>query len=1159
MRNLLPAQINARVSTTLSRSRKVAGPGEIFRPLAFLLFSILTGCSREDTARLSFNETIQPILSENCYGCHGPDSSSRKAGLRLDRAESAYAPHEKFAPAIIPGKPDRSPLIRRVEAKDAKERMPPPEAHKTLKPEQIALLRQWIKEGAHYEPHWAFITPKRPPVPQSVTGNPAWARNEIDHFILKRLEQERLEPSPEADKRTLVRRVTYDLTGLPPSPDEVEAFLADSAPNAYEKVVDRLLASPGYGEHRAHYWLDYVRYADTHGLFADNYRAVWPYRDYVIKAFSENKPFDQFVREQLAGDLVPEQTLDSLIATGFIRSNPTTFEGGTIPEELQVNLTRDRLETFGVTFLGLTTGCAVCHDHKFDPTTQRDTYQLAAFLNNTVEAPTDFGTPDPPPVIRLPDDKDRATYEEFIKKRGALLTRLAARRRTLPDMKAALSADRGPHAVAADKLELRLRFDENQGESLHNSAPHAASAQFKAESAPIIWGETEWLWPSARFETDTHLSLGNAADIDRSEAFSVGGWFTVRVMRFGVPSGALIARRGDPKSSHGGGWDLSYQQYSNPFFVDNGEPSGRFFLNLVSDPTQDSKSAAKRELRDVYSNIRPAPFKPMRRAIQVRTRDEVTAGQWVHVFVTYDGSGKAEGVRIYLNGQPAATEVMNNSLRPQDSIRTGATTQLGRYENDEGLLRETSYQDLRFYRRALSPEEVSRLPYEDIAAEMLSRQRDPSKWTANESFVVLNRYFSQQDEEVRKLQAQIDAVQDQIDRLAPHRRRFPLGVPAITVGPDQSAAKLLQGLIALRPSSLIAQEKSTPAFAYVLKRGNYAAPGERVEPGTPHFLPPLPPSVTRDRLALANWLFTPENPLFARVAINRMWQELFGTGLVESAGNFGLTGDRPSHPKLLDWLAVKFRESGWDVKRMYRMLVLSATYRQSARVTPELLQIDPANRLLARGPRFRMDAEVIRDSVLAVSGLLVEKIGGPPVFPYQPLELWREVGYPGSNTRDYPVSSGEDLYRRSIYSFWKRTAPPPSLQTFDATTRETACPRRAQSDTPLQALVTWNDPQFVEAARLLAQRALRAAPDTRGRMDALAQITLSRPLGDRERSILERSQQTFARYFESRPQAVKALLDVGETRSDPALSARELAIWTMVANVFLNLDEFLMK
>lgn len=1125
-----------------------------------LVLAVLAGCTREPVTKLSFNEAIQPILSANCYGCHGPDSSSRKAGLRLDRPEFAFAPHEKFAPAIVPGKPDRSPLIHRIEAADPKERMPPPEAHKTLKPEQIALLRHWVKQGAQYEPHWAFIAPKRPAVPTSMTErNKEWARNEIDRFILARLEKEKLAPSPQADKRTLIRRVTYDLTGLPPTPKEVESFLTDSAADAYEKAVDRLLASPRYGEHRAHYWLDYVRYADTHGLFTDNYRAMWPYRDYVIKAFNENKSFEQFVREQLAGDLVPEQTLDSLIATGFIRSNPTTFEGGTIPEEVHVNLTRDRLETFGVTFLGLTTGCAVCHDHKFDPTTQKDTYQLAAFLNNTAEAPTDFGTPDPPPVIRLSDDKDRATYEDLIKKKGDLLTRLAVRRRALSDIKGALPAAHGPQAVSTDQLELRLRFDENQGDRLHNSAPHAASTPFRTENAPIIWGETEWLWPSARFETNTRLSLGTVGDVEADESFSVGGWIAVRAVRFGVPSGAVIARRSDPKAAGGRGWDLSFQQYSNPFYLDNGEPSGRFFINLVSDPTPSASAPAKGELQEVYSGTRPALFKPMRRAIQVRTRDEVPTGQWVHVFVTYDGSRKGEGVRIYLNGRPVATEVMNDSLRSQDSIRTGATTQLGRHENDQDVLRETSYQDLRFYRRGLSREDVARLPYEDVAAEILARERNPVKWTPNESFVVLDRYFFQQDEESRKLQAEIDTVQTQIDRLAPPRRRFPRGVSAITVGPEQSAAKLLQRLISLRPSSLIAQEKTTPAFAHVLKRGNYAARGERVEPGTPHFLPPLPPGVTRNRLALANWLFTPENPLFARVAVNRMWQEVFGTGLVESAGDFGLMGERPSHPQLLDWLAVEFRESGWDVKRMYRTLVLSATYRQSARVMPELLQIDPANRLLAHGPRFRMDAEVIRDSVLAVSGLLVEKIGGPPVFPYQLPGLWREVAYPGSNTGDYPVSRGEDLYRRSIYTFWKRTAPPPSLETFDATTRETACPRRAQSNTPLQALVTLNDPQFVEAARLLAQRVLRVAPDTRGRLDALAQITLSRRLSEKERSILDRSRETFARHFESEPQAVRALLAAGETRSDPALNAQELAIWTLVVNVFLNLDEFLVK
>jgi hypothetical protein len=1138
--------------------------------LALASCLLSAGCGREPSAKLSFNESIQPILSENCYGCHGPSSSSRKAGLRLDRAENAYAPHEKFGPAIIPGKPDKSPLVHRIEAASADERMPPPEAHKTLKPEQIALLRRWVQEGAHYEPHWAFIAPQRPPLPESATASgKQWARNGIDRFILARLEAEHLTPSPEADKRSLIRRVTYDLTGLPPSPQEVDAFLADAAPDAYEKVVDHLLQSPRYGEHRAHYWLDYVRYADTHGIHFDNYRAIWPYRDYVIRAYNANKPFDRFVREQLAGDLLPEQNLDSLVATGYMRSNLTTNEGGDIPEEVFVNLTRDRVETFGVTFLGLTTGCAVCHDHKFDPTSQKDTYQLAAFLNNTADGPMDFNTPDPPPVLRFPDEQNLSAFDQMVRERGRLQQQLRVRRIEAPDLlRAQLAAGHLPQAVSTDGLELRLRFDEGKGNVVKNSAPHAALAQFESDTNPIIWGESNWLWPGARFDGGTRLPLGKVGDVETNEAFSVGGWFMFRATA--QDKGAVLARMGDPDGPNKSGWAIFYRPIRYHTGL-NAYPGGHIVVALANDsalsrpepkpaPKVVPDTKKKRDPLEAFRIAPPPPFNPMKRAIEVQTHDNVPSEQWVHLFVTYDGSGKAGGVRVYVDGRLAAAEIMNDSLRPGDSIRTGATTYLGRRDNDQ-LLRETRFQDIRWFRRALSETEVGRLPYEDYAAEIVARQSDPAKWNDDEAFVVLDRYYlGQQDQTAQRLTASIADLQTQMDALAPAPQAKPGFTDTRTlILPGISAASVLQKLIDARPSTLIAQERASPAYAYTLKRGDYASRLERVGPDTPHFLPPLAAGVPRDRLALANWLFTAQNPLFARVAVNRMWQEVFGTGIVETAGDFGVMGERPSNQKLLDWLAVEFRESGWDVKRMYRLMLLSATYRQSAGVTPELLRADPANRLLARGPRFRMDAEEVRDSALAVSGLLVEKIGGPPVKPYAPPGLWQEVAMPESNTKEYVADTGEGLYRRSVYSFTKRASPQPSMETFDATSRETVCPRRARADTPLQALVTLNDPEFIEAARVLAQNALRARPDAAATMDTLSRATLGRPLDPEEQAILEQSRQAFVQRFEAQPANAKLLLAVGAAPMKPSLNPRELATWTMVASELLNLDEFLTK
>jgi len=562
----------------------------------------------------------------------------------------------------------------------------------------------------------------------------------------------------------------------------------------------------------------------------------------------------------------------------------------------------------------------------------------------------------------------------------------------------------------------------------------------------------------------------------------------------------------------------------------------------------------------------------------VVARDSVPNNVWLHLFFTYDGSGKASGIHIFVNGRPVATEVVADSLRTGQTIRTNAVTQLGRRDDGEALP-ETRYQDIRFYRRELTSDEVARLPFEDVAAGIIARHSDPAAWSPDERFVVLQQYFLSQDGEIQQLTSRITALNRELDKLAPpldppraqkswrvavHEYNEEL-VQKIRVG-DHQAPKTtgsrfgeLQELLHRRPSSLIAQELETPAYAYTLKRGDYASRVERVGPDTPHFLPPLPANVPHDRLALANWLFTPEQPLFARVAVNRMWQEVFGQGLVESSGDLGVMGDRPSNPALLDWLAIQFRESGWDVKRLYKLMVMSAVYRQSSRVTPALLEKDPSDRLQARGPRFRMDAEAVRDSVLAVSGLLVEKLGGPPVKSYQPSGVWQEFAIDTSNTSLYPQDHGPNLYRRSLYTFWKRTAPPSNLEVFDAPSRETGCTRRARADTPLQALVTMNDPQFLEAARKLAERVLHGVhvQDIHTQLDFVAELTLSRPLDAAERDIIETDLASYTREFRARPKAARDLLTVGESYLDSALDPVELARWTLVSSEFLNLDEFL--
>lgn len=1075
--------------------------------------SAFTAGVRAMPTKLSFNEHVQPILAENCYACHGADPGSRKAELRLDRAEYAFAPRKEGGKIMLPGDPDHSSLVQRIESKDPKHMMPPPEAHKTLKPEHAALLRRWVAEGAEYQEHWSFIAPQRPLPPAVSAARAGWPRNAIDRFVLARLEREGLAPSAKADGRSLLRRVSLDLTGLPPTPEEADAFVADAAFDAYERAVDRLLASPRFGEHRARYWLDYVRYADTHGIHYDNYRAIWLYRDYVIRALNANKPFDQFVREQLAGDLLPAKTMEELAATGFMRCNPTTNEGGTVVEEIFVNQTRDRVEAFGVTFLGLTTGCAACHDHKFDPVTQKDFYGLAAFLNNTAEKPWDLNSAEHKPVLRMPKDLNRSAAKVVFGLRADLKKKLEERRaRALELTGAWLAAGNRPKAVASDCLELRLRLDEGKGDTVKNSAPGALGQTFKAETNPLIWGEKSWLWPSMRMDINSRLRLGSVGDVEADEEFSAGGWLMLRAITGGghTGSGALLARMGDAKRRGGAGWEL-FQE------------GQQFTVNLVSgtDEPPAPEGAAN-----------PAALKSSgeKRGITVVTRNKFPRDEWLHVFVTVDGSRKAGGVKIYVNGKPVDVDVKLNSLDPKDSIRTDATMHLGR-RDDFMPMRETCFQDVRFYRRMLSAEEVERLPFEDLAGEIVRRESDPAKWTTDEAFIVANQFFlGETDKETMELAASVAA----------HDAAF-------------------EALTKEGSASLIAVEKPTPAYADTLKRGDYYARLERVGPSTPHFLPPLPKGAPANRRGLAEWLLAPEQPLLGRVVVNRAWQEIFGRGLVETAGDFGIMGARPSHPELLDWLAVEFRESGWDVKKLYRLLVTSATYRQSAVVTPNLLARDPANLLFARGPRFRMDAEMLRDSALAASGLLVEKVGGPSVKPYQPAGIWEEVAMPESNTRTYVPDKGEGLYRRSLYTFWKRTSAPPSMETFDATSREVVCTRRARTNTPLQAFVTMNDPQWVEAARKLAERAMQGGADDAARISLIARLTVGRSLTPDENIIVAKSLAKYRGLFTTANDELMALLAVGEAPVDEKLDPVEVARWTLVASGFLNLDEFLTK
>ena len=1053
------------------------------------------GEMRDLPEKISFNTHIQPILSEKCYHCHGPDSGTREPKeepLRLDREKLAFAPRADGQPVILKGDPAKSLLMKRIHSGDPDEVMPPPESHKALTAMETALLERWIEQGAVYEEHWAFIAPKRPPVP-TVSEEVAAGNNPVDAFVAAKLFDHHLTLSAPEDPRALVRRLSLDTTGLLPDPAEVEAFASNPTDAAYGALVDRLLAAPAAAEHRARYWLDYVRYADTNGLHFDNYRSVWPYRDYVIRSFAQNKPFDQFVREQLAGDLLPESTVDQLVATGYIRCAVTTNEGGTIREEVETNLSRDRVEAFGAAFLGLTVGCAACHDHKFDPTSQKDFYSLTAFFNNIDGKAWDENIHNSRPVLNLPKSDQLPALEAAVAKRSAAMTAYEARRTSAAaDFKAWIAAGNSPQPVATDALMVRLKLDEGKGEVVSNSAPKARTTSYAAETNPLSWGEDSWLWPSARFDINTRLALPDEGDFELDQPFSIATWTMLRlsVANSGTRDGSLISRMGDKDRNGNRGWDLYVEK-------------DKLIVNLVH------------HLPEQAIRVEASGF---------------PRGKWIHAGFTYDGSGKAAGVQIYVDGKPVAMKVTADSLAPGLTIRTDAPLQLGRRENTE-LLRQSRYQDLRVYRRVLSKEEFARLPFEDPSAEILAAAPDPSTWSQDQRFVVLDRFFlGQKDPDAIRLAAEVMAANAGIEALGKD------GTP-----------------------TLIAAEKPTPAWASILNRGNYASRKERVYPATPSFLPPLPATLPANRAGLAEWLFLPENPLFSRVTVNRAWQEIFGTGLVETSDDFGIMGARPSHPELLDWLAVEFRESKWDLRHIYKLLLTSRSYRQSQQVTPEKLAADPANRLISRGPRFRMDAEVLRDAALQASALLNPEVGGPPVKPYQTPGIWEAVSMPESNTLHYQQDKGPALYRRSMYSFWKRFAPPPSLETFDAQARETVCIRRARTNTPLQALVTMNDPQFFEAARKLAERAIRSGTDPAARLDFMARLLISRSLDAGEKAALTESLTRFSGFYKGHPQEAKDLLTNGESPADASLDPVELATWSVTANQLLNLDEFLVK
>ena len=1036
-------------------------------PFAVCITLLMTaGCGSELHSRdatlpevVDYNFHVRPILSDRCYACHGPDANARQAGLRLD--EETGAKQERLASggyAVVSGSLRKSRLHSRIHSDDPEVRMPPLESNLSLSDHEIALLSRWIEQGAEWKPHWSFLPTADLPLP--VVQQSDWPNNGIDHFTLARLESEELTPAPEADPGTLLRRVTLDLTGLPPTLEGLDAFLADTSAHAYEKAVDRLLDSPAYGEHMASMWLDIARFADTHGYQNDRDRNVWPWRDWVVEAYNENLPFDTFATWQLAGDLLPNATLNQRLATAFNRNHRQTNEGGSIEEEFRTEYVADRVNTMGAAFMGLTLECARCHDHKYDPITQANYYGLFSFFNNVDESgqTSHFTNAVPVPALDLPTPDDQEKLDRLareIESAERAVDNIAEMSKLgFTSWDQPLPPDTDPRPILA------CEFERLNGPTLPCHESKQGTAVFTPDVVPGYQGH------AMAFDGESGFSFAGMGEFRRTQPFTVSLW-----IKPGEETGAIIHRTQAALDAGSRGWEL--------VLLD-----GRLVAQLAHMWPQN--------------------------ALRVQTIDTLPLGDWTHVAMTYDGSSRASGARLYLNGLLADVETVRDGLTRHITYENMEVPLQIAYRFRDSGLRSGAVDELRLYDRKLYGFEVARLAGR---TEVTPDRDDLFQW-----------YLAHEVAPWQRAQAVLQTLREKENTLFE-------GIPAI----------------------MVTEEMASPRPAYILDRGQYDAKGEPVEPHTPEAILPFPDDAPRNRLGLARWLFHPEHPLTARVAVNRYWQKYFGTGIVSTPEDFGRQGALPSFPELLDYLATTFVNSGWDIKAMQRLIVTSATYRQQSEATPKLLELDPDNKLFARGPRLRLSAEMVRDQALAVSGLLDRTLGGPAVKPYQPGGLWQEK----AGIR-YEQDSGSDLYRRTLYTFFKRTSPPPSLITFDMPTRAQCVMRRQRTATPMQALVLLNDPQYVEASRHIAARML--GKETLEDQIAFGfRLLTGRSPDPSETKALQTLYTEQLAEFSKDPEAAKQLLETGESQLQAGLNPVKWAAHTMVANALLSFDEVIEK
>ncbi|TWU09013.1 Planctomycete cytochrome C [Symmachiella macrocystis] len=1223
-----------------------------------LLCSFVGQAQAAEPRSVDFNRDVRPILSETCFRCHGPDSAAREADLRLDNADDAFADRGDLF-AIVPGEPEKSEAYQRLVADDESLKMPPPDSKLSLTPEQVETLRLWIAQGAKYEKHWSFITPIRPALP--AVQQTHWPRNAIDYFVLAQLEERGIAPAPRAARETLIRRLSLDLTGLPPTLDELDAYLADESPEAYEKVVDRLLASPAYGERMAKLWLDGARYADTNGYQNDAERFMWRWRDWVINAYNANMPFDQFTIEQLAGDLLPNATLEQRIATGFNRNHTTSDEGGIIPEEYRVDYVANRLETTSTVWLGLTMGCARCHTHKYDPITQTEYYQLFAFFNNIPEKGKDGDKGNSVPFIKAPTPQQLAEQKR-------LKGEISEAEKTVAEL-----IDGSAEQRRAWETATRQRWSAQTVERAEATTDDVTRITFDGPDSRITENASlvpAHVTPGLLLTAEAPVALSDVGAFDTSTPFTVSLW--LRPSESG--HGTLVARRNDKR-----GYEISLT---------------------------DKRTVTVRLFHDRAEN-----------AIDVSAAGELPTERWSHLAVTYDGSGKAGSVQVYRDGRAEKMDVQQDKLdgtiarseslvlgtsktdgprfrgvvddlhifateqtaeqiqelcagrgadwdvAPIESVKskggatfelrddgsvfvTGANRQREDYlvkilteRTDLSAIRLEVLRDEQLPKQGPGRGEDGTFHLSEVEAEAVSvvnphntqtihftaayadESRDGfdvgklidgnvegknswsvktnSKRSSRNAILVATEPFGFDGGTILKikLRHQSDVPSRTLGRFRVSLNAQPTAVPGVAEqiavdlatpsnqrtasqqqrlerhyigeqidGGEQALAQLAtlqrekNEVEAAIPTTMVMQEMEQPRTAHVLIRGQYDQHGDEVTAGVPASLNPFPADEPRNRLGLARWLTSGEHPLTARVTVNRFWKIYFGTGLVKTDEDFGAQGEWPVHIDLLDWLATEFVQNGWDIKALQKTIVMSAAYQQDARVGAELLKIDPHNRLISRGPRFRMSAEMIRDNALAVSGLLVKKIGGPSVKPYQPPGLWKEVSSGVVRANLFEQDHGDNLYRRSLYTFWKRAAPPPALQTFDAPTREYCVTNRSRTNTPLQALILMNDVTYVEAARVFAQRLMNEGPqDSAGRITRAFRLAVGRKPSRYEIVVLLKLLKSRMSYYRTHGDAATELLSVGEAPLDETVSSAELAAWTNIASLILCLDESITK